>query len=127
MWHSFKHLFLWKMLFVIYFDHKVNTSLLHFNVAYSCQYSREKNDIKQNIFSPLFWYIQLKLIFILVLIIFSYNKTALSFFFQSIQLGIIPNIKQRKISVCNRSTGLLITQSNVVLITPSSSFIEGKP
>ncbi|KAG5900316.1 hypothetical protein JTB14_026324 [Gonioctena quinquepunctata] len=44
---------------------------------------------------------------------------------ENFQKGILPNIKQREVSVCDTSTGKLITESNVVLIPPSnSSFME---
>lgn len=45
---------------------------------------------------------------------------------QNLKNGIVPRIKQRKISICDRSTGQLITQSNVGLITPSVSFVQNE-
>ncbi|XP_060529848.1 sodium- and chloride-dependent GABA transporter 1-like isoform X2 [Cylas formicarius] len=43
---------------------------------------------------------------------------------KNLRNGLVPTIKQRKISVCDKSTGQLITQSSVGLITPSPSFFE---
>ncbi|CAG9860469.1 unnamed protein product [Phyllotreta striolata] len=42
---------------------------------------------------------------------------------QNMKKGIKSNIAQRKISICDQSTGTLITQSNVVLLTPNTSVL----
>ncbi|CAH1110602.1 unnamed protein product [Psylliodes chrysocephalus] len=43
---------------------------------------------------------------------------------QNLKKGLKSNIAQRKISICDQSTGTLITQSNVVLITPNTSVLQ---
>ncbi|XP_076266203.1 sodium- and chloride-dependent GABA transporter 1-like isoform X1 [Rhynchophorus ferrugineus] len=43
---------------------------------------------------------------------------------QNIRNGLTPLIKQRKISMCDKTTGQVITQSSVGLITPAPSFIQ---
>ncbi|XP_066261098.1 sodium- and chloride-dependent GABA transporter 1-like isoform X2 [Euwallacea similis] len=43
---------------------------------------------------------------------------------ENFKAGIIPIIKQRKISICDRTTGQMITQSKVGLITPSVSLVQ---
>ncbi|XP_050304515.1 sodium- and chloride-dependent GABA transporter 1-like isoform X2 [Anthonomus grandis grandis] len=45
---------------------------------------------------------------------------------QNLKAGIVPIIKQRKISICDKSTSLLITQSKVGLISPSTSLVQAK-
>lgn len=45
---------------------------------------------------------------------------------ENFKAGIIPTIKQRKISICDRTTGQMITQSKVGLITPSDSLVQNE-
>ncbi|ENN80479.1 hypothetical protein YQE_03083, partial [Dendroctonus ponderosae] len=45
---------------------------------------------------------------------------------QNFKDGLIPAIKQRKISICDKTTGQLITQSKVGLITPSVSLVQNE-
>lgn len=41
--------------------------------------------------------------------------------FQNIKAGFQPKIKERKISICDKTKGVMITESSVGLITPSNS------
>lgn len=43
---------------------------------------------------------------------------------QNLKNGLVPLIKQRKISMCDKNTGQVFTQSSVGLITPAPSFIQ---
>ncbi|XP_044262964.1 sodium- and chloride-dependent GABA transporter 2-like [Tribolium madens] len=43
--------------------------------------------------------------------------------FENLKAGVQPMIKQRKIAVCDKRTGLPITESNIGLISPSQSII----
>ncbi|KAL1498067.1 hypothetical protein ABEB36_008924 [Hypothenemus hampei] len=45
---------------------------------------------------------------------------------ENIKAGIVPIIKQRKISICDKTTGQLITQSKVGLITPAASLVQNE-